>query len=188
MAGQGKNDTDLALAQSIKELVFQRPFEKITIKEITDRAGVIRPTFYNHFKDKYDLLEWIVKTELLEPMRPLLRISMVQEAMVLLFTNIEKEKAFYTRVVKMEGPITFSDVANKCVQEMLLEILTEMMAGKQSKYSWLTAGVLSKYYAQSMCFVALDWIENNLVVPPTEMAEVYQYIITRSLEDVIEDM
>lgn len=188
MAGQGKIDINLALAESTKELALQRPFEKITIKEITDKAGVIRPTFYNHFKDKYDLLEWIIKTELLEPMRPLLRNSMIQEAMVLLFTNIEKDKAFYMRVAKMEGPITFSDVANKCVQEILLETITELMSGRKSKYSWLNASFISKYYAQSMCFVAIEWIENNLLVSPKELAEVYLYIITRSMDDIIKDL
>ena len=33
-------------------------FDKITIKMITDQAGVIRPTFYNYFQDKYEVMEW----------------------------------------------------------------------------------------------------------------------------------
>ena len=53
---QGKNDVDILLAKSFKELAVHCPIEKITIKEITDGAGVIRPTFYNHFQDKYELL------------------------------------------------------------------------------------------------------------------------------------
>ena len=59
MTGQGKSAIDTLLAESFKELALKQPIEKITIKEITDKAGVIRPTFYNHFQDKYDLLEWI---------------------------------------------------------------------------------------------------------------------------------
>ena len=69
---QGKNDMDGLLIRSFKELALHHPIEKITIKEITDKAGVIRPTFYNHFQDKYELLERIINTELLEPIRPLL--------------------------------------------------------------------------------------------------------------------
>ena len=57
MTGQGKSAIDTLLAESFKELALKQPIEKITIKEITDKAGVIRPTFYNHFQDKYDLLE-----------------------------------------------------------------------------------------------------------------------------------
>ena len=72
MTNQGRNAIDTLLAESLKELTIKQPIEKITIKEITDKAGVIRPTFYNHFQDKYELLEWIIRTELLEPVKPLI--------------------------------------------------------------------------------------------------------------------
>ena len=67
MVNQSRNNntTDQILADSLKALVLQKPVEKITIKEITDKAGVIRPTFYNHFQDKYELLEWIIREEIL---------------------------------------------------------------------------------------------------------------------------
>ena len=55
MNGQAKMPVDQMLADSLKELALIRPMEKITIKEITDKAGVIRPTFYKHFQDKYEL-------------------------------------------------------------------------------------------------------------------------------------
>lgn len=77
----GKNVTDSLLAESFKELALRHPIEKITVKEITDKAGVIRPTFYNHFQDKYELLEWIIRTELLEPVRPLIENRMMNEAL-----------------------------------------------------------------------------------------------------------
>ena len=73
MTNQGRNAIDTLLAESLKELTIKQPIEKITIKEITDKAGVIRPTFYNHFQDKYELLEWIIRTELLEPVTPLIQ-------------------------------------------------------------------------------------------------------------------
>ena len=49
-----RNNVDRLLAESFKELACTTPIDKITIKEITDKAGVIRPTFYNHFQDKYE--------------------------------------------------------------------------------------------------------------------------------------
>ena len=59
-----RNGTEIMLAESFKELVLRQPIEKITIKEITEKAGVIRPTFYNHFQDKYELLACIIFTDL----------------------------------------------------------------------------------------------------------------------------
>ena len=39
--------------------------EGSTIKEITDKCGLKRQTFYNHFKDKYDLIKWIYLNEVI---------------------------------------------------------------------------------------------------------------------------
>ena len=188
MTGQSRTAIDLVLAESLKELSQTRPIEKITIKEITDKAGVIRPTFYNHFQDKYELMEWIITTELLQPMHPLIQAGMVTEAMVLMFTNIEKEKAFYTKAVKMEGVITFHEIAMKCGRELLVEIFTERKGDKEPAHKWLTVDIVATYYAQSMCFAAEEWISSGYAIPPREMAEAYNYIISRSLFEVMEEL
>ena len=91
MTGQAKSAVDTLLAEALKELAEKHPIEKITIKEITDRAGVIRPTFYNHFQDKYELLEWIIMEDLLKPMIPLIKNGMLDQAWIFLFTSIAKK-------------------------------------------------------------------------------------------------
>ena len=188
MTGQGKTAIDIVLAESIKELSKNYPIEKITIKEITDKAGVIRPTFYNHFQDKYKLIEWIITNELLLPMHPLIEANMITEAMVLLFTNIEKDKAFYTRAVKLEGPITFHSIAMKCVKQELLGIIDSRISGKVQKHIWLSPEVIATYFAQSMCYVPEEWLTQGMIVPPKEMAQAYNYIVYHSFDDVINEM
>ena len=51
------------LAQALKELMKTSPLEKISVGDFTQQAGVGRNTFYYHFKDKYDLVNWIFETE-----------------------------------------------------------------------------------------------------------------------------
>jgi probable dihydroxyacetone kinase regulator len=179
---------DRQLAHSLKELACAEPVEKITIKEITDRAGVIRPTFYNHFQDKFELVEWIIRTELLEPVEPLIGNGMIEEGMVLLFSNIERDKAFYTRVVKLEGPVTFHSIAQKCVGEVLLGVIKEQMTGDHAKHKWLTPEIIAGYYAQTMCFAAEEWIKQGMTVSPRELAAAYQYIMMHSMTEVIEGL
>lgn len=53
--------TRRALAESVTELLNEKPLDKIKIKDITDRCGVTRNTFYYHFQDIYDLLSWILR-------------------------------------------------------------------------------------------------------------------------------
>ena len=188
MTGQGKSTIDSLLAESFKELAKKHPIEKITIKEITDLAGVIRPTFYNHFQDKYELLEWIIKTELLGPSEPLIQNGMISEGLILLFTNIEKEREFYTKAIRLEGQNSFGEIAKNCVQQVLLSVIESHYTGKKQKYSWLTPERIAEYYAQSMCYVVISWIQSGMTIPAKELAEIYDYIIKRSMDDIIADM
>lgn len=50
--------TKRALEASLKNLLLQKPLNKITISDITEDCGINRMTFYYHFKDIYDLVEW----------------------------------------------------------------------------------------------------------------------------------
>ena len=57
------NMTKRALGFSLKKLLSQMPLDKITIQNIVDDAEVSRKTFYYHFQDIYDLLEWVLVDE-----------------------------------------------------------------------------------------------------------------------------
>ncbi len=51
------------LAHSLKGLMAEKVFERITITEICDLCDMNRKSFYYHFKDKYDLVNWIFDDE-----------------------------------------------------------------------------------------------------------------------------
>ena len=188
MTNQGKNAVDTLLAESLKELTEKHPIEKITIKEITDKAGVIRPTFYNHFQDKYELLEWIVKTELLEPMIPLLQHEMLEQALVLMFTSIERSKTFYTKASKLEGQNSFESIVKNSLGEILQQLLQSFGVIKSTKYKWLNIEGVAQYYANSICYVIMKWIWDGMVVPPAELVEIYIYMMSHSWEEIVQDM
>ncbi len=188
MANQGKREIDQLLADSFKELVCQYPIEKITIKEITDRAGVIRTTFYNHFQDKYELLEWMINHDLIEPIKPFVRSGLTTQAMTFLFMNVEKEKEFYTKVSRLEGQNSFYSISQHCMQSLLEEVCVEHSERKQPKYEWLTPERLAQYYGQSMVFILIEWIQSGMTISAEDLAELYQYVMSHSLEDALKDL
>ena len=184
-----RKDVGLALAESLKDLVQRVPFEKITIKQITDGAGVIRVTFYNHFQDKYDLLGFIVRREILEPVGILLGNSMYKEALTLIFSNLKKDRAFYERAVRIEGQNSFEEITEECIYELLMELFSERSSDRpHPKHPWLTVDSLARYYARSMNFVVIYWIRSGMTVSPEEVANIYEYVVTRSLWDVLEEL
>ena len=182
---QNRPDVEKEMMQAFKQLVKTTLPAKITIKEITDMAHVIRPTFYNHFQDKYELLEWIIDTQLLEPIEPLIKNGMINEGLVLLFSNIEREKEFYTRASRLEGQNSFESIARSCVEKVLLKVIEHSKAAKLQKYVWLTPERIAQYYAQSMCYVVITWIQSGMTISGRELAEIYDYIIKRSMEDIL---
>ena len=53
------NITKNALEESLKKFLLQKPLDKITISDLTADCGISRMAFYYHFKDIYDLVDWI---------------------------------------------------------------------------------------------------------------------------------
>lgn len=51
--------TQKAIRESFFSLIEEKGYERITVKDITDRAMISRNTFYLHYKDKPDLLDKI---------------------------------------------------------------------------------------------------------------------------------
>ncbi|WP_242362097.1 TetR/AcrR family transcriptional regulator [Limosilactobacillus antri] len=60
MSDMRKIRTRREIQQAIAELLLQKPFSKITVKDIVDKALINRNTFYLHYRDKYDLIEQIL--------------------------------------------------------------------------------------------------------------------------------
>ena len=51
------------IADKMRELMKRKPIEKIRVTEICEAAELERPTFYYHFKDKYDLAAWMLYSD-----------------------------------------------------------------------------------------------------------------------------
>ena len=189
MNTQGANEIDVLLAESFKKLARTRPIEKITIREITDEAGVIRPTFYNHFQDKYELLEWIIKRELIDPIEPLLDNGMLKEALILPLATMEKDKAFYTRAVNLEGQNSFSETLKKAIAEMALSRLNRKKIDELLPYKdWLTAERVADYFSATLCYAVIEWVKDDMRVPMNELVDIFIYVASHSLTDIISNL
>ena len=183
-----KEDTSKRLKESFKHLARAIPVEKITIQEIVDGAGVIRPTFYNHFQDKYQLMERVFKDEVIEPVRPLLRNDMLHEAVELIFRNILQEKDFYSKIYRMEGQNSFESILKDCLYDAIID-LTEEFTGKQvAGFKLLGHEMLAEYYSRFLALFVLAWMRDGMSVSPGEMAGMFDYIKDHSMYEILREM
>lgn len=185
---QSKTNVDRMLAESFKDLALKMSIEKITIKEITDGAGVIRPTFYNHFRDKYELVEWIISTEILDPVISLMQTGHIRESLLRIFEELQKDKKFYKKVVRMEGQHSCENIARKFIKEILYTFINERTGAEKLAKKGLTTGLVAEYYAQSIAFVVIQWVKLDMSLTPEQMADLFEYITTHSMDDVIAEM
>lgn len=87
------DQTKQALASALKELMAQKPVNKITIHDITERCGIRRQNFYYHFKDVYDLMRWMFQEEAVFLLRQHEGVLLWQEGLLQLFHYLEDNKA-----------------------------------------------------------------------------------------------
>lgn len=52
------------LVESATELFSKYPVDKVSITDITKNCGLSSRTFYNYFKDKYELISWVYISKL----------------------------------------------------------------------------------------------------------------------------
>lgn len=97
------------LADSFRSLVLTMPFQKISIKMITDGAHVIRPTFYNYFQDKYEVIEFLFDQDIGSKVEVMIENDMEQEAIKLMFICFEKNKEYYHRLFETTGQNCFGE-------------------------------------------------------------------------------
>ena len=86
------DQTKHALAAALKELMAQKPIDKITIHDITERCGIRRQNFYYHFEDVYDLMRWMFQDEAVSLLRQHEGTLLWQEGLLQLFRYIEANR------------------------------------------------------------------------------------------------
>lgn len=170
------------LAESFKELVIEKGFQKIIVKDITDRANVKRPIFYSYFRDKYDVVEWIYLQEIWLPSRSLMEGGYAHEALRFILVSMEKDKDFYRKLVNQDGQNSFGEIVKKYIREESEKILRE--SGKEPPHRLLTPELISEYLSSIFWFMIKRWLTSQEEISALEAIEVYQILASDSLDSM----
>lgn len=91
------------IADSFQGLVEDKGFKRVSITLIMKRAEVRRPTFYDYFKDKYDLLEWVVNDSLEELIDNNIEYLPWEDIIKLTFFDLSANWRFYTKCIREQN-------------------------------------------------------------------------------------
>ena len=90
--------TKRALVASLKDLLAEKPLDKITVTDLTEHCGVNRMTFYYHFKDIYDLVEWACIESATRALAGQKTYDTWQQGFLQILQAVQKDKVFVTKV------------------------------------------------------------------------------------------
>lgn len=176
--------TDVALAEGLKSLMTHMPFEKITIKDITDEANVIRTTFYNHFQDKYDLLDWIFYEYYIKPSNQLIENNMMVEAFRLMIRNMEKDKAFFLKATRSDQG-SLNDVMFRSFRDATQKVLHSLDIDLKALNPLFTEQLVAEYYANSITFAVTKWIEMDMAIPSDDVVDLFRKLTFPVIEQFL---
>ena len=156
--------TKRLLASSLKDLMLEKPFEKISISDICDRCQMNRKSFYYHFKDKYDLVNWIFDNEFAEVIQGEMRKSTIEILKVmndLLYENRE----FYKKALQIYGQNSFMQHFYDTIFSVISFRFDDIMK-LPKEYNFQ-----KRYFTDAIVVTYRRWLLENYEMTPDEFLE-----------------
>ena len=180
--------TKALLGEKFKKLVIEKSFEKITIKMITDKAGVIRPTFYNYFQDKYEVMEWLLWEDVFKSVTELVNMDMDKEALKMLFRKFEIDKEYYEKVFTISGQNSFEEMLYNQIYDLAKRMLAEHPVKIEDRSQIINEEIFTKFQAITLMNGIKSWIlYSGNQISADDALKFYEFLMTHSLLDIVED-
>lgn len=157
------------IANTIYELSREKPLSKVTVLDISKRSGVSRQTFYNHFKDKNDLIRWVF-------IRTLDRWDLAEDESYYaylcdLYRKAYENGQFLRQACMLSGQNSLAEeiytITYKYHKRHILTQIDEKELSPQIEYA-----LRFDAYGSTSCYI--HWLTNNMPVSPEDMA-LYAY-------------
>ncbi len=171
--------TKRALEASLKKLLLRKPLNKITISDITEDCGVNRMTFYYHFKDIYDLVDWILMEDAAEALEGLQDFETWSGALREMLEKVQANRVLVLNVYRSVSREQVEQYLYKML-DPLLRIFVERLniPVKEEDKQFII-----DFYKYGFVGLALEWIRRDMKTDPAVMAERLNTIMQRFRTD-----
>ncbi|NLH01129.1 MAG: TetR family transcriptional regulator [Clostridiales bacterium] len=164
------NITKKALASTMKELMMNTPFSKISVSDICELCGMHRKSFYYHFKDKYDLVNWIFYHDFIEitiKNQP----PTFSELYRRLCTYFYENRTFYKNALSVTGQNSFGEYYQELFQATVKAYFEDEFPENDN------LDLLSQYCSEISLATLTKWLRSNPCPPPDEYFSLMRGIV-----------
>jgi hypothetical protein len=166
-------------------LLKTNPYEKITIRQICDRAHISRNTFYYYFDNKESLVEWICCRDFMKFVPPYFYIRKENIITKSFFSYILENKEFYNAIYSTDD----GHLLRRCLEKSYasapaLEKNREKILPPYNKRKKIHPKIFRRYSCTGIAAVVLFWIGHGMKMPIEDIARDLRVLISLPLEDI----
>ena len=175
--------TKHALEQSLKNLLLKKPLTKITVGDIADDCGINRMTFYYHFKDIYDLVEWSCLEDAKRALDKNNTYETWQHGLLQIFEAVQENKPFIINVYRCVHAEQVEKYLQPLVNRLLLDVLNEKAEGMTVRDD--DKQFVAQIYSYVFIGLMLDWIKEDMREDPKWIVDRLAKLMKGSMSDVL---
>lgn len=178
--------TKRALEASLKNLLLQKPLSRITISDITSDCGINRMTFYYHFKDIYDLVEWSCEEDARKALDGKKTYDTWQEGFLHIFQAVQDNRPFIMNVYHSVSREQVENYLYAVTYDLISGVVEEQAAGMSVRQE--DKEFIAHFYKYAFVGLMLDWIRGDMREDPqriiSRLSRIIQGNISAALERV----
>ena len=167
--------TKRALEASLKNLLLQKPLSKITISDITEDCGINRMTFYYHFKDIYDLVEWSCQEDASKALAGNKTYETWQQGLLQIFEAVQENKPFILNVYRSVSREQVEKYLTPLTDDLLMGVINELSAGMVVRAE--DKAFIAQVYSYAFVGLMLDWIKDEMKQDPETLVNRFALVI-----------
>ena len=156
--------TKRALEASLKHMLLKKPLDKITISDIAEDCGINRMTFYYHFKDIYDLVEWSCVEDATRALEGKKTYDTWQQGFYQIFEAVLDNRPFILNVYHTVSREQVELYLYKLTYDLLIGVVEEKAAGMAVRDE--DKRFIADFYKFAFVGLMLDWIKNDMKEDP----------------------
>ena len=164
-----KVTTKLAIAYAFKELLLEKPFDKITVNDITEKCEMNRQTFYYHFHDILELTEWICEEDAERAIKENRTYETWQEGFYAVFEMINRDKAFIINIYHHVPKDYLYRYLYRVTYQLLYNVLEEKAEGMVVREE--DKAFIANFYKYGFVGLVLEWIDKGMREDPKVIIE-----------------
>lgn len=159
--------TKRALEESLKRMLLKKPLDKITISDISEDCGINRMTFYYHFKDIYDLVEWSCIEDAAKALDGKKTYNTWQQGFLQIFEMVLENKTFIMNVYHSVSREQVEIYLYKLTYDLLIGVIEEKADGMKVRET--DKNFIADFYKFAFVGLMLDWIRNGMREEPEQI-------------------